>query len=91
MLRMINSVEGHAPRILLANDLQRFSGDGSKMQMMFEACSFCSKTFERVEFSGVSVAIHEVGNGYSRPVVYGASSKAFSVGLARLLLQVGYG
>ena len=58
---------------------------------MSEACSFYSKTFGGVEFSGVSVAIHELGNGYSRPTAYGSSSKAFSISFDGLLLQVDYG
>ena len=50
-----------------------------------------NKTFGGVEFSGVSVAIHEVGDGYSRSVSYGASSETFSAGLDGLLLKVDYG
>ena len=37
-------------------------------------------------FSDVFVAFYEVENEYSRPVVYGASSTVFFVGLDGLLL-----
>ena len=53
---------------------------------MSEACFFYNKTFGGVEFNGVSVVIHEVGDGYIRPVAYKASSEVFFVGLDGLLL-----
>ena len=57
---------------------------------MSKACTVGNKIFRGFEFSGVSMAIHEVGDGYCGPVAYGASSKVFLISFDELLFQVDY-